>query len=148
MAKLVGLNEFRADLKKLIADVPKEIAAEVRKSADRVRNGYVNRIARRGYPKPTGEKYKRGSVIHTASAAGEPPATDTGKLQGNVITKHGQEGGKFASFVVSQMDYADDLEFGTSKMEPRPAMLPALKDETPVFEKRLAAMLKNQVEKK
>ena len=71
----------------------------------------------------TGRKYGK----HQASAPGEPPATDLGnlvndwpppKVKGSQ-TKPSIEGGPGA-------EYAGMLELGTSKMEARPFMRPAL----------------------
>ena len=64
-----------------------------------------------------------GKRKHRASAPGEPPANDTGTLvRGITITP----GADPMSYVVdSTANYAEFLELGTSKMAPRPYLLPA-----------------------
>ena len=63
---------------------------------------------------------------HTASAAGEPPASDTGYLANNILVNIDADG--FGASVESRADYSSFLEFGTSKMAARPFMQPALEE--------------------
>lgn len=80
----------------------------------------------REYPHPSGGTY-------TASAAGEPPAYRTGDYQDSFYTRIDKETKTRTSAVIGT-DYKTKsghwlgimLEFGTSKMEPRPHLLPAL----------------------
>lgn len=85
---------------------------------------------------------------HRASAPGEPPAPDTGRLRASISTNwsgssmsRGKVGGKalasdgvgmpkakgdrFTVVVGSNVEYAPLLEFGTIKMQPRPFIRPA-----------------------
>ena len=77
----------------------------------------------------SGKVYHRGKVSHTASAPGEAPANDTGRLVNSVHTDRVGDG----STVTVSVDaaYGAALEFGTSKMAARPALLPALRQVTP-----------------
>ena len=79
----------------------------------------------------TGEWYKRGNVWHHASAPGEPPATDTGHLA-NSISTYSLSREQVAVSVGAE--YGVFLEYGTSKMEPRPFMRPAVYDNLPKIE--------------
>ncbi len=63
---------------------------------------------------------KRG---HRASAPGEPPANDTGTLVRGISVQVGSD--DLSYDVNSLADYAGFLEFGTSKMAPRPYLQPA-----------------------
>ncbi len=68
----------------------------------------------------TGRVYERKSVTHVASAPGEPPAPDTGRLrnstQGEVFaTSDGALG-----IVSVNTEYAAALELGTDKIAARP----------------------------
>lgn len=83
----------------------------------------------------TGREYKRGkNRIHQASAAGEAPASDTGRLVSAIshkVTNGGLDAeiGVFGSIIDDKgkaRNYARDLEFGTSKMAARPFLFPAL----------------------
>jgi HK97 gp10 family phage protein len=71
--------------------------------------------------------YKRKSVIHKASAPGEAPANDTGRLAGSISTYLNSTA--LESIVTAGRGlakYATMLEFGTRKIKPRPFMFPAL----------------------
>ena len=61
---------------------------------------------------------------HTASSAGNPPNSDTGYLANNIYLVIETDG--FAADVESRADYSEHLEFGTSKMQARPFLQPAL----------------------
>lgn len=60
-------------------------------------------------------------VPHQASAPGEPPATDTGKLVGSIVS--GAKG--LSGFVEARSLYALHLEYGTRDMAARPFLVPA-----------------------
>lgn len=62
---------------------------------------------------------------HTASAAGEPPSSDTGSLLGGLHHEMGVEETVFAR-VGAPQKYLDFLENGTLYMKPRPLLEPAL----------------------
>lgn len=69
----------------------------------------------------SGRVYRRRGVEHQASAPGEPPSVDTGRLvqSGSVIPiERGAQ-------VRYDTEYAAPLEFGTQTMEPRPFLFPA-----------------------
>lgn len=74
----------------------------------------------------TGKVYKRKSVTHRASAPGEAPASDTGRLVSSIRVepdfKNGAVRIKAGSGAVK---YAAMLEFGTMNMEARPFFQPA-----------------------
>lgn len=72
----------------------------------------------------TGKTYKRGTVSHRASAPGQPPASDTGRLVSSFLTEPGSE--PLSYDVRANAMYAGFLENGTSKMAPRPFLRPAL----------------------
>lgn len=57
---------------------------------------------------------------HTASAPGEPPAVDVGRLRASVDWQPGEDAlGPYVE-VGTNVDYGPMLEFGTSKMAARP----------------------------
>lgn len=74
--------------------------------------------------KATGRIYRRGKVVHQASAAGEPPATDTGLLVNSIQAE--LESPATIGKVEIGAAYAAALEFGTGRMEPRPFVIPAI----------------------
>jgi HK97 gp10 family phage protein len=71
----------------------------------------------------SGRTYARGGREHRASAPGEAPAVDYGNLKSSIqvfeVTPE-------RAIIGTNAEYAEHLEFGTSRMEPRPYMRPAL----------------------
>ena len=87
----------------------------------------------------SGRIYKRNGVDHSASLPGFPPNSDTGNLVRNIAFKIDAE--KLEGEVGSDIEYAKFLEFGTSKMEPRPWLLPALEAVAPDYAKEMKEKL-------
>ena len=71
----------------------------------------------------SGEVYTRGSVSHQASAPGQPPAIDTGTLINSVNV---DDVTPTEAVLGVGAEYAEYLEFGTSRMEARPFLRPAM----------------------
>lgn len=66
--------------------------------------------------------------FHVASAPGQPPAVDTGRLRSSYTWQLGQDRkGPFVE-VGTNVKYAPWLEFGTRKMKPRPHLRPAINE--------------------
>lgn len=114
---------------KVLRDKTLKAKQAVGKASNLLRNEIVKSFST---PK-SGATYRRGGKVHTASAAGETPAVDTGVLRSNVIIKADPD--QLGADVRSNADYSSHLEFGTSKMGARPFMHPA-------FVKMKAAMKK------
>jgi hypothetical protein len=77
-----------------------------------------------------GRIYIKGTVSHQASAAGEAPAIDTGALRKSVAFEVAGGDDALALNIgptdeSGRAEVAEYLEFGTSKIEPRPAWRPA-----------------------
>jgi hypothetical protein len=105
-------------------------------------NGDIKKRIQRG-PK-TGRIYLRGpgqnlSREHRASAPGEAPATDTGRLVNSIDFKME---GPLTATVSSFLAYAAYLEFGTQNIAPRPAWVPSVEAARPKFKKRLEEALR------
>lgn len=62
-------------------------------------------------------------INHVPSAPGQPPNADTRKLDSNIETSVGGPG---LVIVESKAEYSAALEYGTSRMEARPFMRPAV----------------------
>lgn len=74
----------------------------------------------------TGRVYVRRTVAHQASAPGEPPASDTGRLVNSVTTEVLDQGSRVVGRVVVRDGKAALLEYGTARMAARPYARPAL----------------------
>lgn len=79
----------------------------------------------------TGRQYKRRKQagkgqFHTASAPGQPPAPDLGRLRASITSVIEKAFLSFVAQVGTNVEYAPDLEFGTKNMAARPFMLSTL----------------------
>jgi phage gpG-like protein len=70
-----------------------------------------------------GEAYIKQSFGTSPSQPGETPGVDTGKLR-NSIRAERERAAQWA--ISTDTEYAAHLEFGTSRMAPRPYMAPGL----------------------
>ena len=77
----------------------------------------------------TGRVYTRRSVAHVASAAGEPPKTDTGQLVRNITVDKKNVLNYDVGSRAKGAPYGFWLEMGTRNIAPRPWLKPAY-DET------------------
>ena len=89
----------------------------------------------------TGRVYRRGNVVHQASASGEYPASDEGMLVNKITTQLSTD--QLSGEVISRAEYSYALEFGTRKMGARPFMQPSLEQNRPKIYKRLRAIMKS-----
>lgn len=114
-----------------------DIAAKMAPQAGRIVNATIHRIEGRVKGSlsgsRTGRLYKRGArgtIVHQASAPGEPPATDTGNLVDSVGSRMiGPTEGE----VTVGAEYAAILELGGVYLAPRPYFAPAVAAEWPEF---------------
>lgn len=83
----------------------------------------------------SGRIYKRRTVTHQASAPGEAPASDTGTLLQS-LSFYGFKD-KLEAIVTSRLKYAAMLEFGTTRIKPRPFMFPAYEKSKAWIQERL-----------
>lgn len=87
--------------------------------AQELRNEIVEQLSQPG----RGREYRRGNVTHRASAPGDPPAVDTGRLRGSIGVQRIGDG---HYRVGTNVDYAPLLEFGRRNQKARPFLRPAL----------------------
>ena len=139
--KIEGLDELNATLAKLPMEFEHEAAKLVNSTANGIRNNAVRMIQRPSASGVTYEKYSPKRT-HTASAAGEPPNTDTGRLIGSIRV---QQAGRATAEVIAGVDYARHLEFGTRHMAARPFMTPAVEQERSKFERGLRELTRRAI---
>lgn len=117
----IKLN-FENDILKRVAlispSILKNINHVVKQAAFLIRNTAVKKIQ---HGDRTGRLYLRyrggkNPIAHRASAPGEPPKTDTGRLVASIRTNFYD----LTAEVGSDVKYSAFLETGTSKMKPRP----------------------------
>lgn len=120
-------NQFIKTLTKRLKVTPeKRVKRALFESGSLVRGTAIQSIARGTKTGVTYQKYNPNR-IHTASAAGEPPATDTGRLVNSIYQDTKKRGKTFVGIVGAGVDYAIHLEFGTTNMGARPFLQPALR---------------------
>ena len=134
-----GLTVKQA-IQKFDADSVKVIQGVIDSSAQNIRNHAIRSI--KNSP-ATGRTYKRGSVSHTASSAGNPPKSDTGRLVGTISASVGELEAEIGAYA----EYSSHLEFGTRNMSARPFMFPALEQERKTFMNRMDRAIKTAVSK-
>lgn len=135
---MIGLNitikagnlpeEIARDIDKLEAELAYRIVDEARTLIDSsVPAGRVYRRGRfrRGQSRGLGGFRARGEGrrFHRASAPGQPPAEDTGKLYREITVRRLKSGEYRVRFGAR---YAGYLEFGTNRIAKRPFVLPAI----------------------
>lgn len=74
----------------------------------------------------TGREYTRHGIAHTASAPGEPFATDTGRLRASITHALEVDALGLVAKVGTDVIYGLYLELGSSRMSARPWLRPAL----------------------
>jgi HK97 gp10 family phage protein len=132
--RIDGLDKIKESL----AATPKRIEQGVNKALYAAAK-HVETVAKKSILSggKSGIVYHRRSVTHRASAPGEAPASDTGRLV-NSISSYAGDGESFVTAGRGTVKYASMLEFGTSKMAPRPFMFPALEQSKAWIKERLA----------
>jgi phosphoserine phosphatase len=85
--------------------------------------------------------YRRRGVEHQASAPGEAPASDTGRLAGSGTVVYDAE--NIAARVNLATIYARRLEVGDDKIEPRPYARRALAEKV----QEIQDVVKDQIDK-
>ncbi len=88
----------------------------------------TNRVRLKLSATGSGRAYRRGSVLHVASAAGKAPAVDTGRLRASYTWRTGVDARGPYVEVGTNVLYAPFLEFGTRRMAARPHLRPAINE--------------------
>ncbi|WP_435007987.1 HK97-gp10 family putative phage morphogenesis protein [Tundrisphaera lichenicola] len=121
--KIEGLPALAQNSERIKQNIADEVNKAVFASAQKVASDAKRSITS---GQKSGRTYRRRTVTHQASAPGEAPASDTGRLV-NDINAYLKGGGE--AFTVAgrgTVVYARMLEFGTRLMAARPFFFPAL----------------------
>ena len=122
-------------LRKLGQDIEARLKSEAARAAVDVANNARTSVSEPGQ----GEVYDKyvPQRTHRASAPGQPPATDTGRLIASIQTAKAGEGW----IVGSRVRYAIFLEYGTRTIAERPFFRPALKAAAVAWRERVANLV-------
>jgi HK97 gp10 family phage protein len=134
-----NLQKVMNQLKKLDKRLEPDFQEIVKGGAQLIRGEAIKSIQQGAKSGIVYEKYNPRRT-HRASAPGESPASDTGNLVSKIIVK---QQSKDKVNVESNANYSAFLEYGTSKMQPRPFMLPAFeKSKKPITEATFKRVVK------
>lgn len=135
---LSGGKELRAALKAMGPRLEAEVGRAVTGTALELQGDVKKRINR---GPASGRVYQKQNPrrVHQASAPGQAPATDTGRLVNSIFF---EVQGKLTATVGSRLVYALWLEYGTSRMAARPYFRPAVEAMRVRFVKRLEAAVR------
>ncbi len=110
--------ELRAVLDQCVRDIKQQMASRCYRAANELKNASIEVLRHAG----SGRVYHG----HVASAPGEPPAPDTGTFMKSWQPTTQTTGNSFISRIESNVNVGrghnlgEILEYGTSKMAPRP----------------------------
>lgn len=107
--------------KRVLVKMINETPRDIERFLDMESELMTNNIKLSFNTSPPGRTYQRGHVYHIASLPGFPPNVDTGALRASMWW---QRKGRFVRWIMAGTDYAEHLEYGTTKMAPRPFMVP------------------------
>ena len=144
---ITGQDELRRVLLSLGRDMEKALAQGVFLTAQQVRTHAVKSIQEQGF----GSYVQRsrqggGTYTHIAAAPNQAPNTDTGKLVNSIAVEMNWKDA--SAEVGSNLDYSAFLEFGTTQMEPRPWLGPAVDAKRDNMNKNIAKAANNAIKKK
>ena len=131
--KLEGVEELQRNLRKWGANADAELSKLVNATAQSVRTNAVRSIQKGPASGVVYELYQPRRT-HRASAPGQAPKTDTGRLASSVSVR---KSGTMTAYVFTPVEYGAYLEFGTQKMAARPWLLPATEKQRAAWEKGL-----------
>lgn len=116
-----GVDELKADLNRLTPNTNREIQKAIGVVLLRIASEAQMLISRGGR---SGMIYRRRSITHQASAAGEPPKTDRGTLVRNITVQTDPDGLGGNAGSRDAAAHGRWLELGTSRIDPRPWLVP------------------------
>jgi len=119
--RLQGTAELRRALNRLRGAERRQAQQDGLEAGARVVETYVKTSMAEGGK--SGQLYSRGGKSHRASAPGEAPAVDYSNLYNSIQI---EEVTPEQAIVSASAEYAEHLEFGTSRMAARPYLRPAV----------------------
>jgi len=124
MIKVTGMDALLKNLNGLAVDIPRAIDEAVVDVALNVKSDAVKSIQEVSAGNTVTRYSQNGKAYeHMASMAGDAPNTDTSRLTGSIGVQHKK--GSNEAYVSTDLEYAENLEFGTLNMEARPFLGPA-----------------------
>lgn len=146
MMKQITIDEFINELSQKQKRVETEIGKALAKSCALVQSTAISSM--RDTVIDTSKTYytHNKQIPHHPSVAGNPPAVDTGTLRRS-ITYNVNEKEKYGRVgsTIKNPPYGLYLEYGTSRMKPRPWLRPALEKSLPKIKQIFSDVLKGVI---
>jgi HK97 gp10 family phage protein len=121
--KVEGIAEVQRNMQALVGKFGKEIFDAGNQVAQLIRTTAIQSIQDVSQGERVTRYTEEGNEYqHTTSLPGEAPNTDRGSLVRSIQVEIKQDD----IYVGSSLPYASFLEFGTTTMEPRPWLIPAV----------------------
>lgn len=127
----MSMADIFKNIEALKSKAEAETARAVRATAQAIRNDAIISVKSH---LSAGEVYTRGTVKHVASKPGSPPNQDRGTLTRNIRVTMNDD---LTADVSSNAPYSAALEFGTSNIDARPFMTPAVEGQRVKHKERL-----------
>lgn len=134
---LAGSDALIRELRKMPQEIQDAASRAVMATALEMRGDAVKRIQRGPNSGRVYRKYNP-SRMHQASAPGQAPASDTGRLANSITFDQIDD---LTATVGSRLAYAVHLEYGTTNMAARPYFRPAVNAAREKFNARLEAAI-------
>lgn len=132
--KIEGVKSVSEALARLDAQATSDVRDVINSTAQNIRNTAIRSI--KNSP-ANGRVYNN----HTASAEGNPPRTDTGRLASSIAVITDEQARSLEAEIGAYVDYAAHLEYGTRNMGARPFMFPALEQNMKGFVSKMKQAL-------
>lgn len=139
------LRQLERNLDKAFASIEKEVNKALVASGQLLQ-GEMRRSIARGIK--TGDVYQKYNPRreHRASAPGQAPASDTGRLANSIQMQPDLKRNRVDVVVDdARVEYAKFLEYGTATIQERPFMRPAIKKHRRRIEKAMREAIKRGV---
>lgn len=127
----MSMADIFKNIEALKSKAEAETARAVRATAQAIRNDAIISVKSH---LSAGNVYTRGTVKHVASKPGSPPNQDRGTLTRNIRVTMNDD---LTADVSSNAPYSAALEFGTSNIDARPFMTPAVEGQRVKHKERL-----------
>lgn len=127
----MSMADIFKNIESLKSKAEAETARAVRATAQAIRNDAIISVKSH---LSAGKVYTRGTVKHVASKPGSPPNQDRGTLTRNIRVTMNDD---LTADVSSNAPYSAALEFGTSNIDARPFMTPAVEGQRVKHKERL-----------
>lgn len=127
----MSMADIFKNIEALKSKAEAETARAVRATAQAIRNDAIISVKSH---LSAGKVYTRGTVKHVASKPGSPPNQDRGTLTRNIRVTMNDD---LTADVSSNAPYSAALEFGTSNIDARPFMTPAVEGQRVKHKERL-----------